>query len=156
MNKICIHSLVFLAGALGCAALADEAIDSPSKELLASYAYQPEILVLPSSAFPTGENPAVFQPTVATDFTTIKPAHYNWRDLEEGMAQDKERQSHVLFAWDWHANSQWQLVGRPAVESLTIPWSPMTQEMNATLSPAAIDSASSKLQVRFPLVTLAF
>jgi hypothetical protein len=148
MNKICIHSLAFLAGALGCAALADDASDLPSRELLHSYSYQP----LSSITLPDAPNPAVFEPTVAPDFAATKPTDYHWRDLEDAMAQSKEP-THVLFTWDWRWSSQWQMLGRPDLQSVDTSWSPMTTPNNSQFS-APGDSVTSKLQARFPLVTL--
>ena len=149
MNKICIHSLAYLAGALGCAALADGASDLPSRELLNSYAYQP----LPSITLPDAPNPAVFEPTVAPNFETTKPIDYHWRDLDDAMARNKE-ESHVLFSWDWREETHWEVLGRPGVQSLDIPWTPMTTPNNSEFSPATNNSATAKLQARFPLVSL--
>ena len=156
MNKICIHSLVGLAGALGCVALADETVDSPSRELLKSYTYQPAELALPAADFSAAANPAVFEPTVAPDFEMKKPTQYDWRALKEAMADSKDGQSHALFAWDWRWNAQWHALERPDIETLNVAWSPLTPQMEATLSPASIDSASEKVQVRFPLISLAW
>jgi hypothetical protein len=148
MNKICLHRLAFLAGTLGCAALADGATDLPSRESLNSYTYQP----LSSITLPGSPNPAVFEPIVAPDFATAKATSYNWRDLEEAMARTKAP-SHVLFTWSWRSDAQWQMLGRPDVQSLNIPWSPMTTPNNSSFSPSG-DNATTKLQARFPLVTL--
>jgi hypothetical protein len=152
MNKIYLHSLVLLAGTLGCAAYADDTNDLPSRELLKSYTYQSEALAFPPATLPAA-NPAVFEPTVAPDFATTKPTDYNWRDLEEAMAQNKEK-THVLFTWDWREDSQWEMLGRPGLESLDIPWSPMTTPNNSTLPSASNNNATAKLQARFPLVSL--
>jgi hypothetical protein len=149
MNKICIHSLAFLAGALGCAAFADDANDLPSRELLNSYTYQP----LPSIILPDAPNPAVFEPTVAPDFKATEPTDYHWRDLEEAMARNQP-EAHVLFAWDWRANSQWQLLGRPDLGEINIPWSPMTTPNDSTIPTASTNNATARLQARFPLVSL--
>jgi hypothetical protein len=155
MKRICIHSLLFLAGAMGCAAFANETTDSPSRELLESYSYQPELLALPSTVIATDANPAVFEPTVAPDFANAKPHRYDWRDLDEAFAYEKTLPAaHALYTWNWRNESQWQVLSRPDVQQVNIPWSPMTTPNDATLSPASIDSATSKLQVRFPLVTL--
>jgi hypothetical protein len=149
MNKICIHSLAFLAGALGCAAFADDASDLPSRELLNSYTYQP----ISSITLPDAPNPAVFEPAVAPDFATTKPTQYNWRDLEEEMSR-RNADTHVLFSWNWDSATQWQVLGRPDIQPLNIPWSPMTTPNNSTLSPGVPDGTTDRLQARFPLVSL--
>jgi hypothetical protein len=155
MKRICIHSLLFLAGALGCAAFADETTDSPSRELLDSYPYQPALLALPSTVIATDANPAVFEPTVAPNFAATKPPRYDWRDLDEAFAREKDLPAtHALYVWDWRQDSQWQILSRPDVQQLNIPWSPMTTPTDATLSPASMTGATAKLQVRVPLVTL--
>jgi hypothetical protein len=149
MNNICIHSLALFAGALGCAALAHGASDLPSRELLNSYSYQP----LPAITLPDGPNPAVFAPTVAPDFEVTKAANYDWRDLEEAMARNKA-EAHVLFTWDWRRNATWQILSRPNVEEINIPWSPMTTPNDSTIPSASVGNATAKLQARFPLVSL--
>ena len=82
-----------------------------------------------------------------------KPPHYDWQGMEQGMAWDQARQSHALYTRDWHWNTQWQILGRPDVHRLNIPWSPMTTPTDATLSPASADAAMGKLHVRVPLVS---
>jgi hypothetical protein len=143
--------LIWLVGCLGCAALADEAIDSPSQEVLTSYPYQPALVALPSGA---NVPPQIIQPEVTPAFMAQATDYRLYDSLQPVFKAEDEKSQDALYVWNLPWNTQLEVLVKPSVQPLVIPWSPMTTVSDVTFSPSSIDSSTSKLQARFPLVSL--
>jgi hypothetical protein len=151
MNTHRFRSLVLLLSFLGCAALAEESTHSPTRAVLDSYPYQPELVALPPSsvvAFPP------FAPEVAPAFAASAQDYSDFYALDAAIKADEKRRTDALYVRSLPAGFQLKAVGRPIVQELDIPWSPMTTATDVAFSPGDIGSSTSKLQARVPLLSL--
>ena len=152
MNTHRFRSLIWLVGCLGCAALAAEASDLPSRALLDSYPYQPALVALPTPRVA----PATVNPVVAPSFVELVPDYRESEALEAAFAEQRRQKDDALFIWNLDWNEQLQAICKPTFREMVIPWSPMTTTSDLTFSPSDINGATSKVQVRVPLLSLAW
>jgi len=142
------RSLIWLVGCVGCAALADATTDSPTREVLDAYPYQPAI-VAPAVAAPVAGSPAV-----TPAFKASPPPDRMNEELPFIFAEQDARSQDALYVWELQFNTELRVLGKPRFQQLAIPWSPMTSMTDLAFSPSSVDSSTSKLQGRFPLVTV--
>jgi hypothetical protein len=151
MNTHRFRSLIWLAGFLGCAVLADESVDSPTRAVLNSFPYQPE-LVAPPAAAATASRPIT--PEVAPGFRASIQDYSDYYALDAAIKADEKRRPDALYSWTLPAGFELKAIGRVSVQELDISWSPMTTATEVTFSPGDIGSSTSKLQARVPLLNL--
>jgi hypothetical protein len=152
MNTHRFRSLIWLVGCLGCAALADEATESPSQAVLDTFPYQPELV-----ARPTSVPPAPFvHPEVTPSFREIAPDYRSYEALQAELDAQQKEKNDSLFVWNLDWNEQLKAISKPSVHDTVIPWSPMTTTSDVTFSPGGINSATSKLQTWVPLLSLSW
>jgi hypothetical protein len=145
------RSLIWLAGCLGCAALADQATDSPTQAVIDSFPYQPELVARPTA--PVVSTPIV-NPEVAPAFREIAPDYRDYEALKAAMDADQQKKDDALIVRNLDWNEQFKALGKPSFQETVIPWSPMTTTSDLTFSPGSIDTATSKLQAHVPLISL--
>ena len=149
MNATCIRVLLCLIGGGGLTAVAAEPTESPSRELLAFYSYQPPPFINPSIAPAAGWPTLTLAPLIAADSHPKKPAYYDFRHLEEEISQEKVRRREALFSWTLFHQQALEVFARPKVQQINIPWSPMIAMDEVPVSPT---NATRKLKVGIPLV----
>src|SRR3984957_10952751 len=107
--------LIWLLGCLGCAALADEAMDSPSREVLNSYPYQPALVAVP--AVPNVP-PEIVQPEVTPAFMSEAEDYRLYDALQPILQAEDEKSRDALYVWDLPWNTQLQVLVKPSVQPL--------------------------------------
>ncbi len=147
MNAISIRVLLCLAGCAGSAALAGEPDDLPSRELLESYSYQP--LAVPDES--TELTSMTVVPLIAPAPTPRKVRAHDLRDLEDAIAHEKKHRSEALFIRNLPWNKQLEVLAKPDVQVVNLPWSPMVAMDQTSNSP---NDALQKLEARIPVLKL--
>ena len=142
------RGLFWLVGCLGCAVLADEAADSPSQEVLNAFPYQPAVVALP--AVP----PSILNPDVSPGFLAQEQNYRTAEKLQPILTAEDEKSADSLYHWDLAWNTELEVIVKPSVQELVIPWSPMTTTSDITFEPSSLGSSTSRLQARFPLLSL--
>jgi hypothetical protein len=143
MNLLRLRCLIGLGGCLGCAALAGQSTESPTRALEESYQFHPQAIADPSIGL--AAEPVAITTMAGSNDRPKKPDDYDLRGLAEAIAQAKRRRAETLFTWNLPDNTQLSAIGRPDFQALEIPWSPMISTANI--------SASSKVQVRIPALS---
>ncbi len=151
MNTHRFRSLVWLVSFLGCVVLADESTISPTRAVLNSFPYQPELVALPANAAPPSQP---ITPEVSPAFRASLQDHSGFYALDAAIKADEKRRTDALYVWMLPAGFELKAIGRPDFQELDIPWSPMTTASEVTFSPGDIGSSTAKLQARVPLLSL--
>jgi hypothetical protein len=154
MNTHRFRSLIWLVGCMGCAVLADEATDSPTRELMDSYPYQSAIVALPATSTPAPV-PSL-APQVSPGFLAVQEDYRTYSALQTIFDEQDKKTDSALYLRNLNGGSQLGLLGKPSIQETVIPWSPMTTVSDVAFTPGGVDSASSKLQAHFPLVSLSW
>ncbi len=151
MNTHRFRSLIWLVSLLGCAVFADESADSVTRAVLDSYPYQPDLVALPAGSA-VASHPIA--PEVAPAFRAAIQDYSDFYALDAAIKEDEKRRTDALYVWTLPAGFDLKALGRPSVQELDIPWSPMTTATEVTFSPGDIGSTTAKLQARVPLLSL--
>jgi hypothetical protein len=151
MNTHRFRNLTWLVGFLGCAVLADESANSPTRAVLDAYPYQPELVALPATPAAASRPIA---PEVAPSFAASAQDYSDFYALDASVKADEKRRTDALYVRSLPAGFELKAIGRPGVQELDIPWSPMTTSTEVTFSPGNIGSSTGKLQARLPLVSV--
>lgn len=151
MNTHRFRSLIWLFGFLGCAVLADESDNSVTHSVLDAYSYQPELVVPSATSAPSSRRIA---PEVTPAFAASGQDYSNFYALDAAITADEKRRTDALYAWKLPAGFELKAVGRPSLQELDIPWSPMTTATEISFAPGDIGSSTGKLQARLPLLSL--
>jgi hypothetical protein len=149
MNTQRFCSLICVVGCLSSAALG--AADSPTREVLNSYPYQPELVARPATP-PVAAR--AINPEVAPGFAASVLNYQDYDALDVAIAAEARRRSDALYVWSLPGDLEAKAIGRPTVQELDIPWSPMTAANDVTFSPGSIGNSSDKLQALVPLFSL--
>jgi hypothetical protein len=152
MNTHRFRSLIWLVGCLGCAALADEATETPSQAVLDSFPYQPELVARPTAI----RAAQTINPEVTPEFRDVAPDYRSYEAIQAALDEQKREKNDALFVWNLDWNEQLKAIVKPTVHETVIPWSPMTTTSDLTFAPGGVNSATSKLQAWVPLVSLSW
>ncbi len=154
MNATCIRVLLCLIGGGSVAAFAAAAPDdSPSREMLELYSYQPPLFTNASIAPVTGWPSPAPAPLTDANLHPKKPVYYDFRHLEEEISQEKVRRRGALFSWTLFHQQELEVFAKPKIQEINIPWSPMIAVDEVPASPT---NATRRLKVGIPLVRLSW
>jgi hypothetical protein len=151
MNAVSIRVLLCLAGCTGLAALADDPVDSPTQELLESYTYIPQPLVVPPTAPSPPLTSLTMVPSIPPNLQPRQRTAHDLRDLSAAIAREKKHGAPALVILDLSWDTQLEVLAKPNVQKLNVPWMPIMAMEETPFTPS---NATRDLEARLPALEL--